>query len=799
MEAFLGEWNTKFGPGVKPPESVFSLGLNVHQQPENVGKAIGECIERIDKLKQQLEGELFFLAWLRKHKDSTVKVEEVANHPDQVNHVREDVFVDSNDQKGPTEDHTVSRKPKLVVNVHANSSPNFDTDLERRVPSRRSEDSPNSSEYYTAGPYSDTTSASNLTEEEPSPGLIRQRFNHHVTSNDIQVAKLVRRKVVEGQHWSCLDLNQVTTDGVKFFRLPSPKARHKRYPSAPELNLKDQRQKDSKKRIFSAPCNQANRDAIEAQTLTEGFSPLPQLQSDKKLPGSSKQPAANQNKQVSPIEVVSNPPRSPSKGSYASKVVLRDKTKRGRSFSMDSGRASSSVAGNRSSNGLLDSIEGNYVTSPTGWEDDDDPALINIMASRVRTLRTPRTSTSQAPSTLPDPNQVTSPDASSRHFSASGSESDTFPHQLPLSGDGKHVSSFLRRRNTDSSPVKRVSYYSDDECLTPRIDPGDPLTFAANSPLGSQGCSHRNSRSSNGILDEDIAYDFTLKRGADQMDRSGTEAKRKSTENGASSEHRNNEDETEEDQLTKTITAYSIGGGGGSFDSFDDSPSDSLLGLGRLEVDIAATLSKFGDRPELSMAGLLDVKENRQMNTDPRNFRSLDPTLEDLYEESIEVDEATISALTLNNDFYGSRSNSANSLPGLFSDNTSGASSSPPEQESPSHSSSSSSAAATATSVAMQGVNLRVGVGRRRNIKRMGNADLEAMAGVNMCRGGLGGSDTDDKSISSTSLNSEEDSSVPTSPQGHEFGEPMVSKAESNCCVCRKFALDESKRISDIG
>jgi len=767
METFLEEWNTKFGPGVEPPEWVSSFGLSPHQQPENVGVVISESIERVDRLKRQLERELFILAWLRKHKDLTGKTGSVVDSRDLVNHVQEDVFVCSGDLKGLTVDRVESKKS---VKIPSTSSPNFDSSSDRLIPSR-SEDSPNSSEYFTAGPNScsDTTSLSNLTEEEPSPVLIRQRFNQQVTSKDIQVAKLVRHKVIEGRHWSCLNLDQVGTDGVKFFRKPSPQARRKKYRSAPDLNLKALYQKDSKRRVFSDSIDKATCNAIEAELLKDSFAPLPELLKRTKT-----------SKQLSGRNLPSSHTRTGLKkhnpavlDTYTGKVVLRDKSKRRRSQSMNSG-GTSSMADKRSSNGL-DYLEGcNYVTSPTGTEDDEDPALINVMASRFRgTLRTPRTSTSQTPSSPDADNNGTNPgDVSRRHYSVSGSES---VFQLPQSGEGKHIittaTSFVRRRNTaDSSPTKRVSYYSDDECLTPRVDPG--------SPFGSQGCSHRNSRNSNGILDEESPME-TLKR--NYIESGSDHSKRKSAERSTSPERRPGREDNEDDQLSRTLRAYSFEGKSFSSSDFNESPSDSL---GRLGVDIAATLSKFGDCPEMSMAGLLDMKENRQMNMDPRHSRGLEEKpLEDLYEESIEVDEATISAFTIRNDYLcSSRSNSANSLPGLFSDNTSGASSSPPEHDSPLHSSSSSSTGAVmATSVAMQGVNLRpVGAGRRRNVKRMGNADFEAMAGVNVGRaagegGALGGSDTDDKSVSSTSLNSEEDSSVPTSPQGHEVEEAMVS------------------------
>lgn len=811
-EGFLQEWNVKFGPGVKPPECVFSLGPKSYQQPENVGRAIVECVSRVDKLKQELDKELFLLTWLRKLKDSSEGVDYLASAYQQ-SHVREeDFFVD---KKGAKDSHRAGERPHLVLTVRAEASqeyPNFDTGL-GRPPTSRSEDSPNSSEYYTAGPNScsDTTSLSNLTEEESSPVSTRKRFFHNITLKDIQIAKLVRQKVIEeGRHWSCLNLNQVTVKGKELIRKPSPTGRHKRFHSAPSLEFErlphqksSKKKKKKKKRIWSTPCGPAVRDVI---VVTSGlieqavFSPSPDTINptstieEQNWPPLDRDNSSTHNFNTNSSGSVHST-QSSAEVSYTGRVVLRDKSKLSKSLSMDRERelgqwkgsgGMSSIAGKRSSNGILDSLDSyNFIVSHGEGGEDDDPALINVMASRVRgTLRTPRTSVNQPPlspdSTTLDADQLTSPNQESQHIPASGSElGATVPPLLPLSGEegsSRYIPPSLYRKNADSSPVKRdrFSYhYSDDECMTPKIDMGDPMAFSANSPLGSRGCSHRNSRSSNGILDEEstLVYDLTLKKinlestsgdyGNGRKSnitsanvRGDGDEKRRSTENGGSAVYRRDrEDDDEESPLTMTLTAHSHSRRDDpSPDVFESSPISGLSALGRLDMDIESTLSKLRDKPEMSMAGLLDARENQQMNAACR----FDPTPEDLeYGESIEIDEATISVFTLNNNLY----DSANSLPGLFSDTSGASSSSPPEQESPTHSTFSPSMVAAA-SAALQGVNLRQsGAGRRMNKKRMG---------ADWGRDGLGGSDTDEKSpsMSSTSLTSEEESSVPTSPQG---------------------------------
>jgi hypothetical protein len=109
---------------------------------------------------------------------------------------------------------------------------------------------------------------------------------------------------------------------------------------------------------------------------------------------------------------------------------------------------------------------------------------------------------------------------------------------------------------------------------------------------------------------------------------------------------------------------------------------------------------------------------------------SSEPNLLDLHqyhmlEDSMELDEATISAVTLNNDLFGSRSGSVTSLPETLNDSQSTSTASLTEPLlSPSH---------TPAPV----VNLRPssgssGAGRRRNRKREGNAELDDQTGASL-------------------------------------------------------------------
>lgn len=785
----------KFGPEVKPPEWVFSLGRKA-QQPENVGREIVKCVGRVDELKQELDKELFLLSWLRKLKDSSGGEADFVS-ASQLGHVPEEDFFVSRSKKKATNSQRAGEVAQVGLTGEVETSK--DHNLEAALgfsPTSRSQDSPSSSEYYTAGPSSNTTSPSYFTEEEPSPVSIRKRLVQNVTPKDIQVAKIVRHQIREGRHWSCLDLNQITLKGEELVLNPSLTGKHRRFHSAPALEpewLSHHRSSSKyKKRLWSIPCGAVVRDGSVARggPIEHSLFSLPQPLGTNYPTATTEQKNWRSPNQVN-LGLDSITLQSSAEVLYVRRVVLRDKSKVSKSLSMDSEEElgqwkgsgmSSPFAGKRSSNGIQDSVDSyKFITKHSENEEDNDPALSNVMASHIRgTLRSQRTSIDQPPLS-PDSTsgaRVTSPSLEVRHIPISGSGSDAVAPLSDEGGNSKHAPLFLRRKNTDSSSVKRdrfsdrFSYhYSDDECTTPKVDMGDPMAFAANTPQGSRGCSHRNSRSSNGILDEETTtvHELTLRRSHEPAvgdnhintvtasDGGGVDhEKRRSMENGGSLLYRKDGDD-EESSLTMTLTDHSPS----RKKSTDVFYETSTSTLGGLDLDIESTLSKFRDAPEMSMAGLLDVKENRQMNATRTSYKGyLDSTPEDSeYLESIEIDDATISAFTLSNNLYGSRYNSASSLPGLFSDASGTSSSSPTEQESPTHSSSSTAAAASA---ALQGVNLRQTGGRRlKDRKRMCNADLEAFS---VEGGGECGFEIS-PSMSSASLTSEEESSVSTSPQ----------------------------------
>jgi len=147
-----------------------------------------------------------------------------------------------------------------------------------------------------------------------------------------------------------------------------------------------------------------------------------------------------------------------------------------------------------------------------------------------------------------------------------------------------------------------------------------------------------------------------------------------------------------------------------------DSNSFPLSRLDSLSEELQKALSQISSTPEMSMATLLDMDENTQMNKQLEQSNSEHSSMEDLeIFESGKIDDATISAWTLRSDMYGS----STSIPSLYVGNDSMSSmsstcSSPPDNPaSPTHTT----------------VNLRnTGGNRHKGVRRRGNADLDSMA-----------------------------------------------------------------------
>ncbi len=788
--AFLQAWNGKFGAELQPPEWVFELGANGQ---ENVERKITESARRVEKLQEDLDKELFLLTWLRKLSSEKDPAEVPSFSEGSVNHVQSETERDQDSLSESLPKPVIAGSPLDSPKQPPKPSPGTpDTAIGKisiQSSTTTSEDSPSSSsEYHTAGQNSSPEAESSLSRPRASADFSnRQRFIHSVSAEDLLVAKEVSRRAVK-RHSSCKNLYASEKK--------EPGGKHKRIRSAPIKRLKQakspQPEDKAKKHLPSSPCTNSTSDPNTSASVH----------------------AESKHIKTSPLV------KSQSQTGISEQVVLRDKVARRPSFPTMSqeealahwkGSGASSAA-KRSSNSILDCEDYNFMVND---DEDSDPALINIMASRVRGTRTPRSSlsTDQPLSDFEKPERqvanggggggggrgdVTSPkeDQSNTPVPVPGAIE-------PTAGEPKkQMIAPLRKRSSttqDTSPLKRVSYhYSDDECLTPKIDSGDHGTFPGNSPIGSNGCSNRNSRGSNGIIDEEdaSAYEQTLRR--QNPDPLGARKERTNTVTpgnvGSSEEEvwgdhsrlakRPTEDPAArgsgEFDVTSTLTGSPLGMGGASMGGNDASifeKSDSFTDeLGSLDLDVELTLSKLRDKPDMSMATLLDMNENERMNaranTHPSNYKECTPEYTADSGEGIEIDAATISAFTLNNDLYGSRSNSASSLPGLFSESTGMSSASPPEQESPSH-------------LALQGVNLRQshGVKRSSNRKqRMGNPDFELMAS------GMS-SDNEEKSHSrsSTSLTSEEDS-IPTSPPSDDDTMVRACVRVRAVCLCVRMS-----------
>jgi hypothetical protein len=700
MEELLPAWNGKFGPEVKPPEWVFNFSIqDVCEQ--DVEKQISETEARVGKLREEVDQALFLLAWLKKVRENgsiAPRSVALAHKPtSKDNHVLGASKEDKEPLNDPTEDPRESGVPELVLVGTPDKACLKGSNLFSPT-TNSSEDSPSSSDYHTAGHNSSSEevsiSVTNLGEEVPcATSPARDRVIRKVSSKDYLVVKEVNKRLTEegGLYKSCEFLGDSD-------KSPQRERKHRRSSSAPLCILESVKSEESS---------------------TSGLA----LESHPNASAGSESGPAEQ----SPLT------------NAAVRVVLRQKIGRRPSlpiFEIDmnewrgTGGVSSETA-NRSSNGVLDMCDRyNFMVNE---DEDSDPALINIMARH----RTPRSSVSTDDS-------PTGKQASSWRASDLVSPVED-PCHTPIPGvdaagvSAKHVAPLRKRSGThDASPIKRdrFSYhYSDDECLTPKLDSGDHSTFS-NSPSNSNRCSHRNSRSSNGIIDEEAAYDYTLWK--EKPDMLKIERKKTVTPEGPAESRALalSESGRDDSHLTSTLTSYV--GYPGSHDVFE-SKADALseLKLGDLDLDVDLALSQLRNKPDMSMATLLDMNENKRMNLQlsPKDH-SLSEDLE--YGESIEIDEATISAFTVSNEMYGSRSNSANSIPGLFGSDEM----SPPDQDSPTHS-------------AHQGVNLRQsGAVNRSHRKRMGNLDLELMT-----RGQS--SDNDNLSRSSASLTSEEESTSP--------------------------------------
>ena len=719
---FLEQWNAKFG--AKPPEWVFTLTSQYSAQslPEqDVDRALDNCQARIDKLRADLEQELFLVEWLRQQKAnfSSALSKPPTSTKTQNSHVQSEgqgqaggLCSQADDQ--PTEqspnlsdkveeDKETSPKPSSPSGLPGGHSP---TSQPRSHSEESFKSTPESCEYHTAPQSvggdssgaeledqqkeSSTRPAStDEVKENGSSGApdtsCRQRFAHKVNTKDITIAKAVNRRLLEQQrvHWSCNVLN-LDSAGDKLSSADIQPLFRKRCASDPssqrseESELLFELKSNGGKRVLSSP--------IESPQLSKKS--LQKIDNSAKENLKSSATESSTTSTSDKLEKVVNSQRA--EGDL--KIVMTSEVEKRSSKEEDSielRQWANFGPGKRSSNGILDTC--NYIVSP---DEERDPALLNVLATRIRSSAhsTPRSSIDHLRE--PPPEATTANGDSESKDNSSSPQKPSYNTQQTLVAElspGRGVPPAL------SKPERASLVFSEDECITPKGD---------------------SDHSMNMPTEED---DLRTKDRSQTL--VGPQEETLSTKNVSRVEklleevRKTQDEEEEEDPAMMTLTRKNTD----KFQNYgidpemDDSSQEFITPLGSLDIDIQETLSKIQSTPDMSMATLLDVGENKEMNAHLQASYT-DPSLED-FEYTQGIDDATISVLTLSHELFGSRSNSVSSLPGLYSNTESTTSISPPDMDSPLH--------------ARQGVNLRnTGGARRRDRKRMGNAELDMITGA---------------------------------------------------------------------
>ena len=712
---FLEQWNAKFG--AKPPEWVFTL-TSQYSGPlplleQDVDRDIDKCEARIDELRTEIEQELFIAEWLRQQKASRSSAlpKPPSSTRTQTSHVQFDSqtglcnqVVDkpgeqSSDLKEQDEEASLDRCSPLAVTrgyspgsqLHSHSEESFKS-------------TPDSSEYHTA-PQSggedledqrketkveELVSVSEALENRPSgsqDSAGRHRFAHKVNSTDVTLAKAVNKRLFEwGAHSSCNISNLKGESGFFAVDTLSPEVR-KRSASDPPSPARRSKEID----LLSQPLEPTGKKIGQQEVASTVASPQQQGShvqegdipaKDTLSPNTPESPAVST---IENLEKVDN--RQEVEGNLKTDMTSEvGKRSSKEEDSIELRQWANLGPGKRNSNGIVENYEGyNRIVSP---DEERDPALLNVLASRMRSSAhsSPRSSIELLRD--PPPAIATTNGDGEHRNDTSGDLSP--PHRPSHIMSHTQVADMSPGRGVppalSSKPERGSLVFSEDECITPKGDSDHSMNLPE---------------------DESRTKDRSQTLVADTL----------STENVSRVERlleevrRTQDQEVDDDQSMMTLTRKNIG----RFRDYGgELNSQGLTPLGSLDIDIQETLSKIQSTPDMSMATLLDVAENREMNENlPATFA--DPSFDDFeYNENMDIDEATISALTLSKELISSRSNSVSSLPGLYSEST--ASISPPDTDSPLH---------------RQGVNLRhTGGARRRDRKRMGNAELDIIAGA---------------------------------------------------------------------
>lgn len=774
MEAtFLKEWDLRFGS--KPPEWVFHFPSeeSEHQQHmrEDFDREIRMRQTNIEQLRFEIQREEFLLDWLcqRKaklrdtdHPPATLEGPTECENSQEV-HVNGDCS-SPNETHVSSEDnfdkHPVEQESNQKTSLLASQSSLLEGD--NRESSRSLIDT---SDYYTAAGQTSSSfetlntdvhkKANSITSDNITRLMFpRARISYKVINSDVQIARAVKRRLIEqGLHWSCqfIDLEGKNDDSDPPESLSPISIRR----TVSDSSL-------SQRRLPSVTFQSDQYQVLSSCSPHTPFS----------VPVSSEQEASSSDtpNSLEPISQISehceqrdDQTETPSKDSNPLAMLVEDDTK----GSTLNEAGSFPIVGKRSSNGIiLDSLVTNKILAIEDSEECDP--LLNLMASHAQKTRTPRSSIDHVRDRVRGV-RLSNGDLDLGSPKGRYSMGDKENNLSDPSSEGEP--SFLRKRSsTELSPVapwykfdRRSMNIEDDECTTPKGEISMSLTPDNISDV-TNNASESSGALSNELLD-DPERAITKERAFIVSQRPKVERNETLTLDNAADQNRNFSIESfdKDSDPTRTLTRARV------LDFKQSTPnikptSTGFLRLDSLSEELHKALSQIRTTPEMSMATLLDLDENSEMNEKIQESYS-EPSLDDLeLFQSGEVDEATISAYTLRNEIFGSRSNSTTSIPSLFLGPES-VSSTPDIPNSPSHPS----------------VNLRPSSGgKRRERKRMGNAELESIATV----GSDDGSDLSPAHVGRGSISplADESSDVlsPISrPQGRIFGSseppPLVS------------------------
>ena len=758
--------------GVKPPEWVSHFTTTKHQQYmlDDIDREIGKREVNIDQLELELQQERFLLDWLCDIKKKAHGEVERSRSPEASQNLMNGVC-SSPEPTEKSEQVHLDETPVDQGDEHTTGSHKDTTELEHSPTQILSSNSKSSfkSTDSTENPTVDQTSScdtldTDLSEQVPSnkcsPAHLRQRFHHQVDKSDARIARAVSRRLIEqGRHWSCQFLED--TEEAEEETLASSASS----PAIVRRSASDPVKRHSESDIDSVSKSPKRHFASAVETpCPTGLVLTPEELKAIGQTSSLEQVTESQNANLEPETELEHSQETELeqtvKVEQESKLEEQESEPSKEDMLTDSEpklteSESVSIVGKRNSNGIiLDSLDTNKILALE--DDEDENELLSSMGSRAQRTRTPRSSLDQSRIKIVRLSNGDLDGSPSHRYSKEDKE-----NTRTKESDTR----YQRHRNSleYSSSHRHSMNLEDDECMTPKGELSMSLTPDSIDTLHNTNPSEPEQMLVERMDSlEDPTVTITRERVSllqerhQELGRSATltEESAKRMQGMISDLEAVSEEEKPESISKGTLTRERV--------QAKKDAEDTGLSFDRLDSlseELHKALSQINTTPEMSMATLLDMDENAEMNERLQKSSSEHSSLEDLeIFESGEVDEATISAYTLRNDLFGS----STSIPSLFAGNESLSStcSSPPDQPaSPNHST----------------VNLRPSSGgRSRSRKRMGNADLDSIA--------TAGSDSD------------------TSPShggqstGAETGDPITDDVSCVCvcvCVCaRVYVLD---------